>query len=179
MTLEVDVVGAAAHLLLLPLRPYTVRIWRCHLRCFNVFVNVKTTSAELRGANETCRRRMIAHWPVLVCVCVCVQFEGAISEAGQGIVHHLEVFHCEAPPHVEIPHYDGPCSSKSVRPRGLESCRKVLGAWAMGAKVTLHAHLATAFTESEKDSTELCCCYIWCQTLSKPQKDKRANGQTT
>jgi len=64
-----------------------------------------------------------------------VQFQGAISEAGQGIVHHLEVFHCQAPPHVKIQYYDGPCSSKSVRPKGLESCRKVLGAWAMGAKV--------------------------------------------
>ena len=64
-----------------------------------------------------------------------VQFEGAISEGGRGVVHHLEVFHCEAPPHVDIPYYDAPCSSKSSRPRGLESCRKVLGAWAMGAKV--------------------------------------------
>lgn len=63
-----------------------------------------------------------------------IQFEGAISKAGMGIVHHLEVFHCQGPEEIEIPNYDGPCSSKSERPKGLESCKKVIGAWAMGAQ---------------------------------------------
>ena len=50
-------------------------------------------------------------------------------------MHHLEVFHCQVEAHVILPPYDAPCSSKSERPLGLESCTKVLGAWAMGAKV--------------------------------------------
>jgi dopamine beta-monooxygenase len=62
-----------------------------------------------------------------------IQFQGAISEAGQGVVHHLEVFHCQVPADVDIPYYDAPCSSNSERPRGLESCSRVIGAWAMGA----------------------------------------------
>ena len=42
---------------------------------------------------------------------MCWQFEGAISSGGRGVVHHLEVFHCEAPPHVHIPYYNAPCST--------------------------------------------------------------------
>lgn len=47
----------------------------------------------------------------------------------------MEVFHCEIPPDQDIPMYDDVCSSKSIRPDGLEPCRKVIGAWAMGAQV--------------------------------------------
>ena len=80
---------------------------------------------------------------------MCWQFEGAISSGGRGVVHHLEVFHCEAPPHVHIPYYNAPCSSKSQRPRGLESCRKVIGAWAMGAKVRVPHTRATIKSNSK------------------------------
>ena len=64
------------------------------------------------------------------------QFEGAISEASQGIVHHLEVFHCEVPVGQKVRPYNAPCKSMAERPAGLESCRKVIGAWAMGASVS-------------------------------------------
>lgn len=73
-----------------------------------------------------------------------IQFEGAISEGGKGIVHHLEVFHCQVPVGIDLPYYDGPCSSKSERPKGLESCTKVIGAWAMGARPLFYPEEAGA-----------------------------------
>ncbi|CAD5118872.1 DgyrCDS7544 [Dimorphilus gyrociliatus] len=62
-----------------------------------------------------------------------IQFGGKITPTSEGVVHHMEVFHCDAPPGVEIPHYEGKCI-KEGRPKGLESCRNVIGAWAMGAQ---------------------------------------------
>lgn len=70
-----------------------------------------------------------------------LQFEGVISKSRQGIVHHLEVFHCTVPDDVIIPEYDAPCV-KTGRPKGLESCMKVLGAWAMGTKVPVDTILS-------------------------------------
>ena len=65
------------------------------------------------------------------------QFEGAITPESEGIVHHMEVFHCEVPPGKELRQYDAPCRVYGAeRPKGLEECRKVIGAWAMGAKVS-------------------------------------------
>ncbi|CAH1109286.1 unnamed protein product [Psylliodes chrysocephalus] len=60
------------------------------------------------------------------------QFESHIQEASQGIVHHMEVFHCEAPPDEDIPLYDGNCFAKDRPPR-TQVCKRVLAAWAMGA----------------------------------------------
>ncbi|ELU08648.1 hypothetical protein CAPTEDRAFT_141249 [Capitella teleta] len=63
-----------------------------------------------------------------------IKYEGTISEAAVGVVHHMEVFHCEVPADVEIRDFDEPCSTMETRPEGLESCRRVIGAWAMGAQ---------------------------------------------
>ncbi|CAH1797738.1 unnamed protein product [Owenia fusiformis] len=66
-----------------------------------------------------------------------IQFEGVISHDSIGIVHHMEVFHCEVPPDEEIPHYNEPCPGEgsSMKPwmQRIGSCRRVIGAWAMGA----------------------------------------------
>ncbi|ESO05950.1 hypothetical protein HELRODRAFT_64253, partial [Helobdella robusta] len=62
-----------------------------------------------------------------------IKYEGAISKETQGIVHHLEVFNCQIPEGRDVIRYNAPCKSMAERPKGLESCTKVLGAWAMGA----------------------------------------------
>ena len=85
-----------------------------------------------------------------------LKFEGAISEQGKGIVHHLEVFHCQIPSEVTINHYDAPCSSKSERPPGLQTCTKVLGAWAMGAQVYLDKYRCNIGYEFLKFSLRGC-----------------------
>lgn len=64
------------------------------------------------------------------------QYEDILSTQSVGIVHHMELFHCDVPPGQEIPYYNAPCNSE-MKPLGLEQCRKVLAAWAMGAKVSL------------------------------------------
>ncbi|XP_017302524.1 tyramine beta-hydroxylase-like [Diaphorina citri] len=61
-----------------------------------------------------------------------IQFESAIQPSSEGIVHHMELFHCIAPPQQDIPLYEGPCSSPE-KPPIVESCKSVLAAWAMGA----------------------------------------------
>ncbi|KAJ8925001.1 hypothetical protein NQ315_001166 [Exocentrus adspersus] len=60
------------------------------------------------------------------------QYESHIQESSQGLVHHMEVFHCEAPPREEIPLYTGNCFAKD-RPSKTHLCKRVLAAWAMGA----------------------------------------------
>ena len=47
----------------------------------------------------------------------------------------MEVFHCDVPADKELPDFDGPNESKAEAPEGLEACRHVIGAWAMGAQV--------------------------------------------
>nr|CAH0102169.1 unnamed protein product [Daphnia galeata] len=61
-----------------------------------------------------------------------IQFEAAIEEGREPIVHHMEVFHCEAPPDETIPEYRGPCTDPS-RPDSTRVCKRVLAAWAYGA----------------------------------------------
>lgn len=65
------------------------------------------------------------------------QWEGALSHDGHGIIHHIEVFHCQLPADQVPVQFDQKAPSMSERPKGLESCRNVLGAWAMGAPVIL------------------------------------------
>lgn len=60
------------------------------------------------------------------------QFESVIEENSRGVVHHMEVFHCEAGADNQIPLYRGPCFSEK-RPYKTQVCKKVLAAWAMGA----------------------------------------------
>ncbi|KAH8298583.1 hypothetical protein KR018_001740 [Drosophila ironensis] len=57
-----------------------------------------------------------------------VQFEPLIKTPG--IVHHMEVFHCEAGEHEEIPLYNGDCQQL---PPKAKVCSKVMVLWAMGA----------------------------------------------
>ena len=67
-----------------------------------------------------------------------VKYEGVISRQSVGIVHHMEVFHCDLPGNVAVRSYNAECKvSGAERPRGLESCRQVIGAWAMGAVVSV------------------------------------------
>lgn len=60
------------------------------------------------------------------------QFEAAIQEGRESLVHHMEVFHCEAPRDEVIPEYQGPCSDPD-RPAPTRVCKRVLAAWAYGA----------------------------------------------
>ncbi|XP_045463674.1 tyramine beta-hydroxylase isoform X2 [Harmonia axyridis] len=60
------------------------------------------------------------------------QFEANIQKSSEGIVHHMEVFHCLAPANDQIPLYEGSCFSVE-RPAGTQVCKRVLAAWAMGA----------------------------------------------
>ncbi|XP_064616993.1 dopamine beta-hydroxylase-like [Liolophura sinensis] len=62
-----------------------------------------------------------------------IQFEGIIQKGNENLVHHMEVFHCEVGAKTRIPNFNGPGLGEGKPPR-LESCRKVIGAWAMGAK---------------------------------------------
>jgi dopamine beta-monooxygenase len=75
----------------------------------------------------------------LLCIVFVVlsQWEGALSHDGHGIIHHIEVFHCQLPADQVPVQFDQKAPSMSERPKGLESCRNVLGAWAMGAPVIL------------------------------------------
>lgn len=57
-----------------------------------------------------------------------VQFEPIIKTPA--IVHHMEVFHCETDPNVEIPLYNGDCEKL---PAAAKVCSKVMALWAMGA----------------------------------------------
>ncbi|XP_052224126.1 dopamine beta-hydroxylase-like [Dreissena polymorpha] len=61
-----------------------------------------------------------------------VKYEGVIQKGSENLVHHMEVFHCEVPSNQIVPFYSGPGQSEG-KPKELEACRKVIGAWAMGA----------------------------------------------
>uniref|UniRef100_A0ABM5F5Y1 Dopamine beta-hydroxylase n=2 Tax=Pogona vitticeps TaxID=103695 RepID=A0ABM5F5Y1_9SAUR len=61
-----------------------------------------------------------------------VMYEPIVTLGNQALVHHMEVFQCDA--HFQtFPHYNGPCDSK-MKPERLNYCRHVLAAWAMGAQ---------------------------------------------
>ncbi|XP_037080255.1 dopamine beta-hydroxylase-like [Pollicipes pollicipes] len=61
-----------------------------------------------------------------------VQYEAVVEKANEDLVHHMEVFHCEAPVSETIPSYQGPCHAPD-RPPAIDKCKRVLAAWAMGA----------------------------------------------
>ena len=48
------------------------------------------------------------------------------------LLHHMEVFHCDAPADERFPIWAGPCGSDDA-PVSLQKCKKVLAAWAIGA----------------------------------------------
>lgn len=45
----------------------------------------------------------------------------------------MEVFHCVEKPDVVIPSWVGPCEDPK-RPKLTDACKRVIGAWAMGAQ---------------------------------------------
>ncbi|GLG99738.1 Tyramine beta-hydroxylase [Gryllus bimaculatus] len=61
-----------------------------------------------------------------------IEYEAVIQPGNEALVHHMEVFHCEAPAGEAVPAYDGPCFA-AERPAPTQVCKRVLAAWAMGA----------------------------------------------
>ncbi|XP_060535970.1 tyramine beta-hydroxylase [Cylas formicarius] len=60
------------------------------------------------------------------------QFEANIQESSQGLVHHMELFHCETKVGENFPLYSGNCFAEE-RPPTTQVCKRVMSAWAMGA----------------------------------------------
>lgn len=61
-----------------------------------------------------------------------IQYEPMIQKGNEQVVHHMEVFHCQEKPDVDIPFYSGPCFDPN-RPMEIDVCKRVISAWAMGA----------------------------------------------
>ncbi|KAJ0176492.1 hypothetical protein K1T71_007671 [Dendrolimus kikuchii] len=61
-----------------------------------------------------------------------IQFESTITQGNEGLVHHMEVFYCDAGAATDIPLYEGNCFAND-RPEITKTCSKVKSAWAMGA----------------------------------------------
>ncbi|XP_071802043.1 dopamine beta-hydroxylase-like [Asterias amurensis] len=61
-----------------------------------------------------------------------IKYESVITPGNEDVVHHMEVFHCVVPEGVEVPDYNGECEDED-QPSELEPCKRVIGAWAMGA----------------------------------------------
>uniref|UniRef100_A0A0A9WPA7 Tyramine beta-hydroxylase n=1 Tax=Lygus hesperus TaxID=30085 RepID=A0A0A9WPA7_LYGHE len=59
-----------------------------------------------------------------------IQAESYLTKGNEGLVHHMEFFHCKVPYGTQIPYYSGLCDKK---PASLLPCAKVIAAWAMGA----------------------------------------------
>lgn len=60
-----------------------------------------------------------------------------VQNGNEGLVHHMEVFHCEATHDKAISPYSGLCTHTN-RPKDTEVCKKVMAAWAMGATPFLY-----------------------------------------
>ncbi|RWS27720.1 Dopamine beta-hydroxylase-like protein [Leptotrombidium deliense] len=61
-----------------------------------------------------------------------IQYEAVIQPGSEGLVHHMEVFHCEVAAEITLPDWDGSCFDKTM-PDILHNCKRVLAAWALGA----------------------------------------------
>ncbi|KAF6211921.1 hypothetical protein GE061_012438 [Apolygus lucorum] len=59
-----------------------------------------------------------------------IQAESDLTKGNEGLVHHMEFFHCKVPLSTPIPEYSGLCDKK---PESVLPCAKVIAAWAMGA----------------------------------------------
>ena len=97
------------------------------------------------------------------------QYEAVIQPGNEALVHHIEVFHYEAPSTHTMPEYQGPCFSHE-RPEVTKVCKRVLAAWAMGAlpfsyPEVAHISLSNVFSERmyetcyEEASHRDCHCF--------------------
>ena len=66
-----------------------------------------------------------------------VAFEGIIDKRNEGVVHHMELFHCVKEPSKNYKNFNNVCTSEE-KPGDLKACRKVIAAWAMGAKTFIY-----------------------------------------
>lgn len=83
-----------------------------------------------------------------------IRFDGIISPQSDGIVHHMELFHCNVDPQMEIPAYNDVCTSEQ-KPMGLTPCRRVVGAWALGAANFTYPEEAGGYIGGPKTSRYL------------------------
>lgn len=100
-----------------------------------------STGCRPRYAPNTTSCRYDATWifalrsvrkVLVLIVAIFSQYEAVIQPGNEALVHHMEVFHCEAPSTLTMPEYQGPCFSQE-RPEVTKVCKRVLAAWAMGA----------------------------------------------
>lgn len=63
-----------------------------------------------------------------------LQYESAILPTSEGVVHHMELFHCEVKSDAALPDWNGSCNSPAMPPE-LKACKRVVAAWAFGAGV--------------------------------------------
>ncbi|XP_074594272.1 dopamine beta-hydroxylase-like [Brevipalpus obovatus] len=70
-----------------------------------------------------------------------IRYEANIQPENVGLVHHMELFHCEIDASQDLPDWNGPCFDPK-KPPILEACKKVLSAWAMGAGPFSYPHEA-------------------------------------
>ncbi len=80
-----------------------------------------------------------------------IRFDGIISPQSEGVVHHMELFHCNVDPDRKIPAYNDVCTSEQ-KPMGLTPCRRVIGAWAFGAANFTYPKEAGGFIGGPKTS---------------------------
>ena len=85
------------------------------------------------------------------------QFEAAIDKGHESLVHHMEVFHCEAPANQIIPDYRGDCNSPQ-RPPETHVCKRVLAAWAFGAEPFAYPQVITILSLTYCCLIKLSCC---------------------
>ena len=92
-----------------------------------------------------------------------IKYEGVISPETDGVVHHMEVFLCDEIHDVSARRFRGPCKVFGAeRPTGLESCRQVVGAWAMGAVVSIVPKLTIIFQNIRcMYILQICCIYCF------------------
>ncbi|CAF4643959.1 unnamed protein product [Rotaria sp. Silwood1] len=80
-----------------------------------------------------------------------IRFDGVVSPQSNGIVHHMELFHCDVSNETDIPVFNGKCTSEQ-KPMGLIQCRRVIGAWALGATNFTYPHDAGGLIGESKRS---------------------------
>jgi dopamine beta-monooxygenase len=80
-----------------------------------------------------------------------IRFDGIVSPQSVGVVHHMELFHCNVDLKTKIPPFNDACTSEQ-KPMGLTPCRRVIGAWALGATNFTYPEQAGGFIGGPKTS---------------------------